>query len=341
MVGHSAALVAMTGEEDFLEAAVQRFCGLRPRQRAELGQVLVYLMLDGHASPTRQEVFRPGRIPGLHEFQPRPTEPNALLHAKLALLGFSTNRTAPPIHLRLAVLTANFTYESARRQLELVWTVDLPLDVRLEGTARTAERADIAAAAHFVSELLGKRFYRDEEGLRAGQQKLTARLDLLLGRAENLAPARRRSRFVHSLRESLYDQIRQRFRNAINKRNLLLCGSGFYEEPTGKAKKPDVFEKLEELGVFTANVRRVALVEPREAGAIADWARKGATDGWEVLRPSDALSLGRELHATSSTPATSGKGTSATAGSILGRGTSPGAGCSRTARCPRAISSAA
>jgi hypothetical protein len=128
MVGYSAALVAMTGAEDFLEEAVQRFTGLRPGQRAELGNVLVYLMLDGHASLSRQEVFPPSRIPGLHEFQPRPVDPGSLLHAKIALLAFSPNRTGTPVHLRLAVLTANFTYTSARQQLELVWVVDIPLD---------------------------------------------------------------------------------------------------------------------------------------------------------------------------------------------------------------------
>jgi hypothetical protein len=34
--------------------------GLRPRQHAEFGNVLVYLMLEGHASPSRQEVIPPG-----------------------------------------------------------------------------------------------------------------------------------------------------------------------------------------------------------------------------------------------------------------------------------------
>ena len=32
----------------------------------------------------------------------------------------------------------------------------------------------------------------------------------------------------HSLDESLHDQIRRRFRKGTSKRNLLLCGSGFY-----------------------------------------------------------------------------------------------------------------
>ncbi|MDP2323218.1 MAG: hypothetical protein Q8N51_04220 [Gammaproteobacteria bacterium] len=294
MVGHSAALVAMTGAEDFLEDAVQRFTGLRPRQRAELGNVLVFLMLDGHASTSRQEVFPPGRIPGLHEFQPREVEPGSLLHAKVALLAFAPNRTGSPVHLRLAVLTANYTYTSARQQLELVWVVDLPLD----GSAPVEDRADVAAAGAFVETLLSRRFHRDEQTLPLKDHKLTARLDTLLAAASSLAPANRKPRFIHSLNRPLYDQIRERFRNAIDKpRNLLLCGSGFYEEPTKKASKPAVFSKLEDLGVFTANVRRVAVVEPCEAGAVAMWAKGGETDGWEVVRSFDALDQNRRLHA--------------------------------------------
>lgn len=294
MVGHSAALVAMTGTEDFLEDAVLRFTGLRPRQRAELGKVLVYLMRDGHSSPSRQETFPPGRIPALHEFQPRAVDPGSLLHAKIALLAFAPNRTGAPVHLRLCVLTANFTYASARQQLELVWVVDLPLD----GTARAEDRADVAAAGAFVDTLLTRRFHRDERALPRRGHKLTARLDALLAAASSVAPANRKPRFIHSLDRSLYEQIRERFRRAIDKpRNLLLCGSGFYEEPSSRARKPAVFGKLEELGVFTANVRRVALVEPDEAGAVAAWAKAGATEGWEIFRPFDALDHKRRLHA--------------------------------------------
>lgn len=292
MVGHSAALVAMSGTEDFLENAVQRFTGLRPRQRAELGHVLVYLMLDGHASSSRTEVFPPGRIPALHECQPRPVGPDSLLHAKVVLLAFSSSRTGPPMHLRLAVLTANLTYTSARQQLELVWVVDVPLD----GTARAEDRAEVAAAGAFLETLLARRFYRDEQTLPARERKLTARLDILLAAASAVAPANRKPRFIHSLDRALYDQIRERFRSAVDKRNLLLCGSGFYEEPVGEARKPIIFEKLEELDVFTPNPRRVALVEPGEAGAVADWATSGTTDGWEIARPRDT-SHRRQLHA--------------------------------------------
>lgn len=293
LAGHSAALVAMTGTEDFLEDAMQRFTGLRPRQRAELGHVLVYLMLDGHASDSRQEVFPPGRIPGLHEIQPRKVETDSLLHAKVALLAFAPSRTGAPVHLRLAVLTANFTYTSARQQLELVWVVDVPLD----DTARPEDRADARVAGAFVETLLTQRFHCNEQSLPPEDRKLTSRLDVLLKAASSLK-TNRKPRFIHSLDRPLYDQIRERFHSAIDKpRNLLLCGSGFYEEPSNKARKPAVFDKLENLGVFTSNVRRVALVEPEKSGAVATWAKAGNTDGWEVVRPFDALNYKRRLHA--------------------------------------------
>src|SRR5690606_26681430 len=97
-------------------------------------------------------------------------------------------------------------------------------------------------------------------------------------------------RFIHSLDRPLYDQIRERFRSAIEKRrNFLLCGSGFYEKPSGKASKPAVLDKLENLGVFTPQPYRVVLVEPDEAGAVADWVREGDTDGWKIVQPFDAL----------------------------------------------------
>jgi hypothetical protein len=251
-------------------------------------------MLDGHASASRQSVRPPGRVPGLHELQPRSVDARSLLHAKLALLAFAPNRSADPDYLRLAVLTANFTNASARQQLELVWIINIP---RI-GSARAADRAEVSAAGKFIEQLLDRRYYRDEQGLPSKQHGLTARLDTLLETARSLTPSNAKPRFIHSLDRPLYEQIRQRFRSKIHSpRNLLLCGSGFYEEPSGKARKPAVFAKLENIARFTANVRRVALVEPGEAGAVAPWAAHGTTEGWEIARPSDALGLNRCLHA--------------------------------------------
>lgn len=305
MVGHSAVLVAMSATPDFLEEAMARFTKLGRRQRLEFGQAFAYLMLDGHVSDSRRDVLRPGQVPGLHEFYPRRVDSNSLLHAKVALLGFAPNRMGELTVLRLAVLTGNFTSESACRLLELVWTID----VSLTGSASEQDRSDVFAAAAFIETLLTERFHRNEAQLPGRERRLTARLDRLLSSASALGPTRRKPRFIHSLERSLYEQIRERFpRRRGEKRNLLLCGSGFYETSLGDARKPEVFDELEKLGVLTRTARRVALVNRAEAGAVASWAKAGATDGWELVLPNDWLcedsrrkgggdKEGRRLHA--------------------------------------------
>lgn len=285
LYGHSAALVAMTAGEDFLDAAMERFLGLRARRRAELGTIHAYLMLDPHESPERRAVLRPGQVPGMHELQPRPVARDSLLHAKLALLGFARTRTGAVEHLRLAVLTANYTYTSARHQLELVFVLDVPLAV----AAAPVDRADLIKAAAFVKELVRRRFYR-EPGI-------TERLDELV-KACALPPTNVRPRFVHSLDEPLLGQIEAGFKKLVDgPRNVLVCGSGFYEQPTAPGKKPAILKKLERLVPFTARPERCAIVEPTQAGALAPWIEKAEGDGWMLREPLDVLGLSRRLHA--------------------------------------------
>jgi hypothetical protein len=293
LVAHSAVLVAMTGAQDFLEDALVRFTGLKARQRAELGVTNAYLLLDPHSGPSRTTVFGPHVLPGLYELQPRPVDPSSLLHAKLALLAFARRGTGAPASLRLAVLTANFTYTCAKHQLELAWVLDVPLD----GTASARERADIAAAGRFVRDLIERRYYTCERDLPAKQRRLTGRLDTLLKSCTELAPDRTLPRFIHSLDEPLYPQIRSQMKRSVNgPRNLLVCGSGFYEEPTRGGCKPMVLGQLEDLGVLTSGARLVAIAEPKMAGALAPWARSERDDPWELVEPHDPVG-GRSLHA--------------------------------------------
>lgn len=290
MVGHSAALVAMTATQDLLEEAMERFTGLRPEQRAQLGTVVAFLMLDPHTTASRKAALPPGSVPGLYELQPRPVSLASLLHAKLAILGFARTRTGAPVHIRVAVLTANLTYASVKQHLELAWVVDLPVD-----DADPQRRADVGAAASFVQELVARRFRRGEPG-----SALTARLDALLEVATSIAPTRPRSRFIHSLTEPLEKQIQRRFRDGVRSaRNLLLCGSGFFENAGSGTAKPEVLGALEKLGVLTERPYRVLLADPYGAGALGAWASAGPTDGWKVQRAEDAFERGRprRLHA--------------------------------------------
>jgi hypothetical protein len=293
-VGRSAVLVAMTGAKDFLEAAMVRFTGLNARQRAELGATIAYLCLDPHASSARTGTLPPGAVPALHELEPRSVDPTSLLHAKLVLLAFAPTKTAAPTDLRLAVLTANFTYASAHHQLELLSVTD----VQVAGSSPARERADVAAAAAFVESLIAQRYYLDERDRPAMQRPRTGRLDLLLEACAAIAPEKTIPGFIHSLTQPLYGQIRAHMRRLLTQapRNLLLCGSGFYESPSAAGGKPEILAKLEALGVFTDNVMRVAIAEPKTAGAVAPWVRSRQLDGWTVLPSHDVLGT-RALHA--------------------------------------------
>lgn len=298
VVAHSSVLVAMSGTRDFLEDALIQFTGLKAKQRAEQGITNTYLVLDAKLSPERPRVFAPYELPGLLELQPR-NVPVALLHAKLALLGFAPTRTSEqPTHVRLAVLTANLTYASARHQLELVWTVDLDLGKQSPAN----ERADVAGAAAFVAELIARRYHLPERSQPKKNRPLTARLDTLLQTCAVLAPDRATSGFIHSLEDPLYQQIKSAMKRlrGSSTHNFLVCGSGFYEDPGTKPDKPKVLAEIEKLSGFTDNARRVVIVEPTMAGAIAPWVRANAVEGWKIFAPHDAR-LGdhgrRSLHA--------------------------------------------
>src|ERR1700741_1589797 len=85
-VGVCGVMVAMTANEDFLEAALRRFSNMTAAQRADAGALSMYLMLDAHTSSERRQVLPPGRVPGLYELQPQRLDLDTLLHAKLAIL---------------------------------------------------------------------------------------------------------------------------------------------------------------------------------------------------------------------------------------------------------------
>jgi enoyl-[acyl-carrier protein] reductase II len=49
--------------------------------------------------------------------------------------------------------------------------------------------------------------------------------------------------------------------------------------------------------MFTANCRRVALVEEKQAGAVGAWLQGSDGNGWEILQPTDLSERQRRLHA--------------------------------------------
>ena len=136
---------------------MQRFTGLRPRQRAELGMVTTYLLLDGHASAARQGVLPPGACRGCTSSSRGRRLAGRLLHAKLAsrLREEQNDRSRAPAtrgpYSEFHVHVGEATVGTA---------LGRGCPARTSGhPRRIGERA---AGAAFIRELMARRFYEEE-----------------------------------------------------------------------------------------------------------------------------------------------------------------------------------
>jgi hypothetical protein len=112
-------------------------------------------------------MLEPGRepismvdVPGLAHLLLRQAgeRPFRLLHAKVALLGFSPVRHDGRWKLRLIVSTGNWTRQTLEDSIDLFWTIEIDsneLDEPRPADDLPARRADIAAAWRMMSFLLG------------------------------------------------------------------------------------------------------------------------------------------------------------------------------------------
>lgn len=306
LVATGGVLVSMTATVDFLEEAMVRYTGMSARQRDAAGEIAAYLFLDAG-----EELLGPRAVPGIFQFAPSPDAPRRLLHAKLALLSFGTRRTGGPAVVRLVVTTGNWTQTSARRQLELAWSIDVPA----VGSGRSAparDRVDLAAAARFVEALSARYENPKHAGDGRGGDALLRRYDEVLRAAIPKKGSTLRPRFFHSLKTPLLAHIETRLgRAGAAERNALLCGSGSFEQklPPGGL---EVFNRLADLivepagrspGVGSARLDRIAgktlVLDPNAAGAVALWKRQAKKARWRLrgARAPEGQVQRRKLHA--------------------------------------------
>ncbi|OJH38260.1 hypothetical protein [Cystobacter ferrugineus] len=299
LMGQTAILVAMSGTRGFLDSALHRFTGIGRQRRAAAGCPFAYLFLDAHPTANRERTFNPLDVPGLHELQPRDAARENLLHAKVALLAFGPGRHGAASVLRLGVTTANWTERSSRHQLELLWKVDVSRGPEgFEGSIE--ELSDLSSAGSFIQRLAA-RYHVPMRG--ESRSLLARRYHDLLDQVVALEPSHPRRRFLHSWDDSLFEQFRRHLATEDGQRkNLLVCGSGSFEEPPPekrRGRKPEVLQKLESLAAPTA--ARLLAAEPANAGALASWWTENIeTEGWDLVRshdPDARGATGRDLHA--------------------------------------------
>lgn len=305
--GHFGWVCGYTADTVFLNDAAERFTGSTGASRAHAGEIILAVILDPRVPQLSLE-----HLPGVLHLPLRSDKerPFRLMHAKVALLGYRSEREESWL-VRLLVSTGNWTRETLESNLDLVWVVDVPseeLRARPDRLARQA-CADVRAAAdllrflreHFDERLLG--------GIRPGESPptRTSRLQNLQSWTKQASEAAggAKPRFVDNRHRSLLDQLPRLVQRQAGgtKRNYLAMGSGFFEKAEQHNYVPKVLRQIvtvlqENELLTTGNPEIDVFINPDACQAVADSVCMIKDAGWSVRAPGmpDCLS-GRKLHA--------------------------------------------
>lgn len=299
-VGSFGWLCGYSADASFLDSAAERFTQQTAGQRSYTGKVALVTLLD-----RGQHQVLPHEAPGVLHPPLRDASRFALLHAKVALLGYRHSQSPERWCLRLIVSTGNWTRQTVEKSLDLSWSVDVRSD-QLEARERPVllNRADVAAAWDLL-QWLQLRF--DLGALSAASQGLTGAARELFTQWCGSATAARlpRPRFFDSRTRSLLRQLPSLARRHAGDadRNTLVLGSGFYEAGDS-AQAPSVLvrtvDALKDQGLVTARCEVHVVVEPSACQAVASALPAMHGLGWRVWpagQPDFMGSLKRCLHA--------------------------------------------
>jgi hypothetical protein len=274
-------LCGYSADAGFLDAAVERFTRQSSAQRAYAGKLALVALLD-----RGQPQVLPHDAPGVLHAPMRDASRFALLHAKVALLGYRHEQAPERWCLRLLVCTGNWTRETLERSLDAMWSVE----VRSEDIASRDEdtlqaRVDLAAAWDLF-QWLQPLF--DLGALEAEPRSLTTlartRFDAWV---QAVGRPRRKPRFFDSREQSLLRQLPEQVRRHAGEmdRNTLLLGSGFYEggnsqqAPVALAR---IVDALKDASLATRGCEVHVFVDPTACQAVASGLSAMWALGWHV-----------------------------------------------------------
>lgn len=271
-----------SADASFLEDVLERFSGLTQAQRAYQGQILLAVMLD----PGNPQIA-PAEAPGAVHLPMKVTKPPfALLHAKIAVIGF---QGADGFVLRVIVSTGNWTRQTLEESLDLAWHIDIfSKDEDADNDVVDQDRTDLAAAWNFLSSLwqyFDLRLLERVAGKASGPADASAKLAGWIG---EIGKPRRgyRPRFFDSRERSLCAQLPELVKHHARdvRRNYLALGSGFFEgKGTGGKLVPDrVLEALRQGKLLTQSHERSLFVNPRACQAVAEHHSEISENGWTI-----------------------------------------------------------
>ncbi|BDC39184.1 hypothetical protein [Paraburkholderia terrae] len=281
-----------SAEGNFLDQAAERFTRQTASQRAHSGTLSLAVMLDP-GNPAISLLAAPGvaHLP----IRDAAAMPFALLHAKVALLGFCNREEPDDWIVRLIVSTGNWTRQTMEESLDLVWCIEVrarDLDAPDEETRRRC--ADIKAAHEmldWLSTLFDTRLLEVDSHAQGGETGIAvAQLDTWLARCAETT-GRRPSRFIHNRQQSLLAQLPDKIRRAgiENSGKWLAMGSGYYETASKATGVPTVLtkiiERLQDNELLSQRPNVHVFVNPNACQAIAQAAHALAAADIRVHPP--------------------------------------------------------
>lgn len=292
---------ALSADESFIENALCTFTKSDNNGRAFDRCHSFFLMLNkGHSILSKS-------ISGLCQLEPSSPEDwskVAVQHAKVAIMQFGQSRMRKEYSCddetvwRLVVCTGNWTEESAKNQIEMVWQIDVN-----HSKYDDEDAYDLLLAARFLKNLR-KLYVCNKLFWNRAQQML----DAIDGKFSHIH--RKNSRFISTLPNfsdengndfygiTLWKQIADRFNKCCGKFNRLIVGSGFYEQcrNSSKSAKPKVLSRIEndlKDKALISHPEKRLVVNEDNAGQIVTWRDRD----WDVYKPFDFSEKNRKLHA--------------------------------------------
>lgn len=280
-----------SADVDFLNMAAERFTRQTQMQRASMGNVSLALMLDPGDGPIR---FRDA--PGIAHLPIKNVDNKAfaLMHAKVALLGFRHQSDARSWVVRLVVSTGNWTGQTIEESLDLAWSIDVRSDELDAADDDTRQRcSDIKAAQSLFAWLTGQYDMRLLDArpkatlseTTVARTRLNKWLDLCAAKGRKHSP-----RFFDNRKRSLFAQLVPKIQRhcADSARNYLAMGSGYYESTDEHGLVPTVIaaivSSLETEGLLTARRELDVFVNANACQAVAQSIDALIADGY-VVRP--------------------------------------------------------
>ncbi|MFC7421037.1 hypothetical protein ACFQNF_14320 [Iodobacter arcticus] len=304
-------LCGYSADCNFLDQAAERFTRQTTAQRAYQGQLTLAVILDpAHAAIPLTDA------PGVAHliFKSEQKKPFALLHAKVAVLGFRHEKEPHRWLVRLIVSTGNWTVQTVTESLDLVSCIECSSEHVHQQPAwlgqnctdiRTAWQMLEWLSGYFDTRILHAKSSHQSGSLTAqSMQRLSGWLSTVAGHSTANAPPRYFDNRKQSLLTQLVPLIKLHASDV--KRNYLGMGSGFFEGVNGEGQLPSVLSKitktLQEAGLLTARPEVDVFVNPGACQAVAEGLSAMQAAGYSIRAAAQntevfGSAMPRSLHA--------------------------------------------